>query len=271
MIPSERSINNTKRLFPEMKQGKMNLVQGEGERGQLRMTKETTKTLAQGRKGRDRRLIVLDRHQLKFLRRCFHGLMPRLIENFSNYVSIGRITVSLGKDIMTHQQLTGKLRVPHHCFRRTSDSTVFCFRCWKEKALGVVPGEIMPKSLGVHIVPEEGRRRYVDRIKTLSSSRGEEGLFGHKFCIARSLNDTKHQITVETCSLPTSPTAENRVAEALKNEMQDSTVEEDEDSAVLIASRHVRLPRPTIWYNEVAIYKKKLAWQSSLGKSCRQK
>lgn len=30
---------------------------------------------------------------------------------------------------------TGKLRVRHH-FKRTSDSTVFCFRCWKEKAMG---------------------------------------------------------------------------------------------------------------------------------------
>ena len=80
MIPSERSTNNTKRLFPEMKQGKVNFVQGEDEKGQLRMTKKTTKTLAQGGKGRDRRLVVLDRHQLKFLRRGFHGLMPRLIK-----------------------------------------------------------------------------------------------------------------------------------------------------------------------------------------------
>lgn len=39
----------------------MNFVQGEGEKGQLRMTRETTKTLAQGRKGRDGRPIVLDR------------------------------------------------------------------------------------------------------------------------------------------------------------------------------------------------------------------
>lgn len=76
MIPSERSTKNTKRLFPEMKQRKVNLVQGEGEKGQLRMTKEATKTLAQGGKGRDRKLVVLDWHQLKFLRRGLHGLMP---------------------------------------------------------------------------------------------------------------------------------------------------------------------------------------------------
>lgn len=61
MIPSERSNNIKKRLFLEMIKGKLNLVQGGGEKGQLSMTKETTKTLAQGRKGRGGRQIVLDR------------------------------------------------------------------------------------------------------------------------------------------------------------------------------------------------------------------
>lgn len=64
MIPRERSnTNNKKRLFPEMKKGKMDLVKGESEEGQLSMTKETTKTLAQERKGRGARLIVLDRQR----------------------------------------------------------------------------------------------------------------------------------------------------------------------------------------------------------------
>lgn len=64
MIPSERSnTNNKKRLFPEMKKGRMDLVQGEGEKGQWRMSKEPTKTLAQERKGRGGRLIVLDRQR----------------------------------------------------------------------------------------------------------------------------------------------------------------------------------------------------------------
>lgn len=60
-IPSERSNNNNiKRLLPEMEKGKMNPIQGEGEKGRPKMSKETTKTLAQERKGRGRRLIVLD-------------------------------------------------------------------------------------------------------------------------------------------------------------------------------------------------------------------
>lgn len=57
---------------------------------------------------------------------------------------------------------------------------------------------------------------------TLSSCRGEDGLLGHKICIASSLNDTKHQVAVETSSLPKPPTAGNRVVEAFENEMQDS-------------------------------------------------
>ena len=64
IIPRERSnTNNKKRLFPEMKKEKMDLVKGEGEKGQLRMTQESTKTLAQERKGRGGRLIVLDRQR----------------------------------------------------------------------------------------------------------------------------------------------------------------------------------------------------------------
>lgn len=86
-------------------------------------------------------------------------------------------------------------------------------------------------------------KKLLDRIKTLSSSRGENGLLGPNMCIESSLNDTKNQFTVETGLLPTSPTAENRVAEASKNEMQDSTVEEDKDSAAIIASRHIGPPQ----------------------------
>lgn len=104
MIPSERSnTNNKKRLFPEMKMGKMDLVQGEGEKGQLRMSKETTKTLTQERKGRGGRLIVLDRQRAQVLCRGFYGLMPSLVEYFSNYISTGSINVRLGNDIVAYQ------------------------------------------------------------------------------------------------------------------------------------------------------------------------
>lgn len=61
----------------------------------------------------------------------------------------------------------------------------------------------MQKSLGIHIVPEEGERRYVDRIKTLPSSRGGEGLSGHKICRANSWNGIKYQVMVEIGSLVT--------------------------------------------------------------------
>lgn len=60
MIPSERSNNNPKSLFPEMKQVKMNFVQGEGGKEEMRMTRGTRKRLVQGRKGRDGKK-VLDR------------------------------------------------------------------------------------------------------------------------------------------------------------------------------------------------------------------
>lgn len=78
----------------------MNFVRGEGEKAQLRMTKETTKTLAQGRKGRDGRPIVLDRQPAQVFAPGFPWSHAKSLENFSSYVSIRRITVALGKDTL---------------------------------------------------------------------------------------------------------------------------------------------------------------------------
>lgn len=47
---------------------------------------------------------------------------------------------------------------------------------------------------------------------------GKTGHLGHKICMANSLNDTQHQVVVETKIA----TAENREAEAFEKEMQDS-------------------------------------------------
>lgn len=84
----------------------------------------------------------------------------------------------------THQQSTGKLRIRHHRFKRTRDSTVFCFRCWREKALGSFTRGNHAKFSWDTYSAGRGRRRYVDRIKTLPSSHGEEGPLEHKICIA---------------------------------------------------------------------------------------
>lgn len=48
-----------------------------------------------------------------------------------------------------------------------------------------------------------------------------------------SLNDTKHQVTVEANSSSRFSTSENQINEAFENEIQDSTVDKDKDSAAL--------------------------------------
>lgn len=52
---------------------------------------------------------------------------------------------------------------------------------------------------------------------------------------SRSLNNTKHQVAVETDLLPRSPTTESRINEAFEDEIQDSTVDKDKGSAALSA------------------------------------
>lgn len=67
------------------------------------MTKETTKTLAQGRKGRGGRLIVPDRQRAQVSVSGFLWSHASLIEYFSDYISTGSITVRLGMDIVAYQ------------------------------------------------------------------------------------------------------------------------------------------------------------------------
>lgn len=112
---------------------------------------------------------------------------------------------------MTYQQSTGKLRVRHHCFKRTSDSTVFCFRCWKEKALGrFTRGNHAKVSWDTCQRREETLRSQNQDLALISWGRRASRCIG-------IVNDYSiHHFMVEIGSLATSPTAENRIAEAFK-------------------------------------------------------